>query len=182
MFDGVFTGPYVLLCPSENHLCQPSITPPDQTTLGQMTQHIPGPLPPTLSLPLPPPTQVICPPPTQSSHASTSLTRTSNLASGVVIKRSPAPARAPSSKPQSNGEKVPRPPNAWILYRKYHHADFVARNPGFHNNDICTYLPFPPRCPVSHLPCLLSLLSFPLLLFLFLSLLIPFDLNPKAFD
>lgn len=33
--------------------------------------------------------------------------------------------------------KVPRPPNAFILYRKHYHAIFKARNPSMHNNEIC---------------------------------------------
>lgn len=37
--------------------------------------------------------------------------------------------------------KVPRPPNAFILYRQEHHPLVKAENPDFHNNDICK-LPF----------------------------------------
>jgi hypothetical protein len=36
--------------------------------------------------------------------------------------------------------KIPRPPNAFIIFRKAHHADVVAQNPGVHNNDICKFL------------------------------------------
>nr|AFQ62783.1 MAT1-2-1 [Hymenoscyphus albidus] len=32
--------------------------------------------------------------------------------------------------------RVPRPPNAFILYRKHHHASIVAQNPSVHNNKI----------------------------------------------
>lgn len=32
---------------------------------------------------------------------------------------------------------IPRPPNAWILYRQHHHAQTTALNPGVPNNDIC---------------------------------------------
>lgn len=33
--------------------------------------------------------------------------------------------------------KVPRPPNAFILYRKDHHHHVKDANPGIHNNQIC---------------------------------------------
>jgi hypothetical protein len=33
--------------------------------------------------------------------------------------------------------KIPRPPNAFILYRQEHHPVIKAANPEFHNNDIC---------------------------------------------
>lgn len=33
--------------------------------------------------------------------------------------------------------KVPRPPNAWILYRQHNHAAVKAAHPGITNNDIC---------------------------------------------
>jgi hypothetical protein len=34
-------------------------------------------------------------------------------------------------------KKVPRPPNAFIIYRKEWHSTVVAENPGLHNNAIC---------------------------------------------
>lgn len=34
-------------------------------------------------------------------------------------------------------EKVPRPPNAFILYRKDYHGAIKFANPGIHNNKIC---------------------------------------------
>lgn len=37
-------------------------------------------------------------------------------------------------------EKVPRPPNSFILYRQYHHNATKEANPGISNNDICEYL------------------------------------------
>ncbi len=33
--------------------------------------------------------------------------------------------------------KIPRPPNAFILYRQARHPIIKAENPRFHNNDIC---------------------------------------------
>jgi hypothetical protein len=34
-------------------------------------------------------------------------------------------------------EKIPRPPNAFILYRKDHHERMVKKHPETHNNHIC---------------------------------------------
>lgn len=34
-------------------------------------------------------------------------------------------------------KKIPRPPNAFIIYRKEWHPIMVAKNPGAHNNTIC---------------------------------------------
>ena len=33
--------------------------------------------------------------------------------------------------------KIPRPPNAFILYRQHHHPLVKATYPEYHNNDIC---------------------------------------------
>ena len=33
--------------------------------------------------------------------------------------------------------KVPRPPNAFIIYRKEWHSRIVEENPGLHNNQVC---------------------------------------------
>jgi hypothetical protein len=33
--------------------------------------------------------------------------------------------------------KIPRPPNAWIMYRKHHHAACLEANVGISNNQIC---------------------------------------------
>nr|QIA97808.1 putative MAT1-2-1 protein [Teratosphaeria destructans] len=38
--------------------------------------------------------------------------------------------------PKNAGSKVPRPPNAFIIYRKEWHAEIVAQNPTLHNNAI----------------------------------------------
>ncbi len=37
-------------------------------------------------------------------------------------------------------EKVPRPPNAFILYRQHHHPILKKANPALHNNDICEFI------------------------------------------
>lgn len=41
---------------------------------------------------------------------------------------------------QAKTEKVPRPPNAFILYRKHYHTLTKAAHPEYHNNDICKAL------------------------------------------
>ncbi|KAF2771542.1 mating-type protein MAT1-2, partial [Teratosphaeria nubilosa] len=38
--------------------------------------------------------------------------------------------------PKKAGSKVPRPPNAFIIYRQEWHPKVVAQNPGLHNNAI----------------------------------------------
>jgi len=39
--------------------------------------------------------------------------------------------------PEETDTKIPRPPNAYILYRRDHHNAVKEANPGMHNNDIC---------------------------------------------
>lgn len=36
-------------------------------------------------------------------------------------------------------EKTPRPPNAFILYRKDMHGDIKKQYPDIHNNEICKF-------------------------------------------
>jgi len=43
--------------------------------------------------------------------------------------------------------KIPRPPNAYILYRKDKHNEVKAENPSLHNNEICK---FPCQCFRGH--------------------------------
>ena len=38
--------------------------------------------------------------------------------------------------------KVPRPANAFILYRQYHHPMIKRAHPELHNNDICEHFLF----------------------------------------
>jgi hypothetical protein len=52
-------------------------------------------------------------------------------AAGVAI------PQARSSSQQAGGKKIPRPSNAWIMYRKHFHTAFVNANPGIHNTQIC---------------------------------------------
>lgn len=45
--------------------------------------------------------------------------------------------------------KIPRPPNAFILYRQDFHPIIKAENPDFHNNDICrSSFSFKPLLPL----------------------------------
>lgn len=37
----------------------------------------------------------------------------------------------------AGGNKIPRPPNAWIMYRKHFHTAFVNNHPELTNNQIC---------------------------------------------
>ncbi len=47
------------------------------------------------------------------------------------------PGQATVSK--GGSDKVPRPPNAFIIYRKDWHSTILAQNPGVHNNSICKF-------------------------------------------
>jgi len=106
--------PRVFLGPPAVFRNQALITPPGQvSTMAQMPQQVQPPLPvQVITLPAP-------------------VAQATTVASGVGASSSRA------SSPQSDGEKIPRPANAWIMYRKHHHASFVAANPGVHNNQIC---------------------------------------------
>jgi hypothetical protein len=48
-------------------------------------------------------------------------------------------ARAPEKmdKKTEKRPKVPRPANAFILYRKHYHSILKGQDPNMHNNDIC---------------------------------------------
>jgi hypothetical protein len=35
--------------------------------------------------------------------------------------------------------KIPRPPNAFILYRQEYHPKIKSAHPEYHNNDICEF-------------------------------------------
>ncbi|KAK2750163.1 hypothetical protein FQN57_004659 [Myotisia sp. PD_48] len=41
---------------------------------------------------------------------------------------------------QERAQKIPRPPNAFILYRQHHHPLIKATHPTYHNNDISVLL------------------------------------------
>ena len=55
------------------------------------------------------------------------------------VRKPAAVARSKIAKDRSS--KVPRPPNAFIIYRQHHHPMIKALNPGVHNNQICKYFP-----------------------------------------
>ena len=77
----------------------------------------------------------------------------SDILSRGVVKIEPAklpkrytrglPRRKPSETKSKDPNKISRPPNSWILYRKHHHRLIKERDPTMHNNDICK-LPFKP--------------------------------------
>jgi hypothetical protein len=52
-------------------------------------------------------------------------------AAGVGVATGPARAA------RRQADKIPRPPNAWILYRKHHHSVVLEANVGISNNEIC---------------------------------------------
>ena len=54
----------------------------------------------------------------------------------MPVKPLPAKSKAPAKSKSTEKEKVPRPPNAFIIYRKDWHPRVVAQNPGLHNNAI----------------------------------------------
>jgi hypothetical protein len=81
-----------------------------------------------------PPTFAAAPPPgtfssSTSTQADDASTSTQADDEGTVVSSSSKPA------------KIPRPPNAFILYRKAYHATIVGQNPGLHNNQICKCIP-----------------------------------------
>jgi hypothetical protein len=54
-------------------------------------------------------------------------------AAGVGVGIATGPARAA----RRQADKIPRPPNAWILFRKHFHAASVRDHPELNNNQIC---------------------------------------------
>lgn len=48
-----------------------------------------------------------------------------------------APELRMKKKAADKKTKVPRPPNAFILYRQHHHPLVKAQYPDMHNNQIC---------------------------------------------
>ncbi|KAI5290442.1 hypothetical protein KEM54_001531 [Ascosphaera aggregata] len=61
---------------------------------------------------------------------------------GADIKADGAtPTSSKAGKPlQTKRQRIPRPPNAFILYRQHYHPIVKAQNPSFHNNDISKLL------------------------------------------
>lgn len=52
-------------------------------------------------------------------------------------KKGPVKASTDANEKPSKGAKIPRPPNAFILYRQHHHPKIKEAYPDFQNNDIC---------------------------------------------
>lgn len=46
----------------------------------------------------------------------------------------------PVAQSKTKEKKIPRPPNAYILYRKERHHLIEEANPGITNNEICAFL------------------------------------------
>ncbi|KAK4555259.1 hypothetical protein LTR86_007555 [Recurvomyces mirabilis] len=71
-------------------------------------------------------------------------TTNSLFVSPLAPMSTPAPTKAAKTKKttvaKDTGDKVPRPSNAFILYRKDWHSRIVAENPGLHNNQISVIL------------------------------------------
>jgi hypothetical protein len=49
------------------------------------------------------------------------------------------PINVDKGKAPMKENKVPRPPNGFILYRQHHHQILKAGNPDLRNNDICKF-------------------------------------------
>ncbi|KKZ64523.1 hypothetical protein EMCG_01402 [[Emmonsia] crescens] len=54
--------------------------------------------------------------------------------------QSASPSPKANKVAQGKPEKIPRPPNAFILYRQHHHPLVKASHPDFHNNEISVLL------------------------------------------
>lgn len=57
------------------------------------------------------------------------------MPTGPMSKATLAGPKSSAGKPVT--DKVPRPPNAFIIYRKEWHPKIVEQNPTLHNNKIC---------------------------------------------
>jgi len=88
-------------------------------TMGQIPQHVAPQLPGQAGAPQLQGQPVALP---AQAHGS---------AAGVGVATGPARAT------RRQADKIPRPANAWILYRKHFHTSFVEANPGIDNNQIC---------------------------------------------
>ena len=63
---------------------------------------------------------------------------TKPLGHNLVSNNGPSVPRATKNVGGRNWRgKLPRPPNSFILYRQHHHPLMKAKNPSFHNNQIC---------------------------------------------
>lgn len=64
-----------------------------------------------------------------------SSTHSSSLSKLSSVKMEPSTMH--KTKAHSRKAKIPRPPNAFILYRKERHPILKSEHPDYHNNDIC---------------------------------------------
>src|SRR5437763_10346675 len=73
-----------------------------------------------------------------------SLTRSQPLSSSSRLSSTVLKASTPTNKAKSYARKakVPRPPNAFILYRQERHPVLKLEHPEYHNNDICKFACF----------------------------------------
>ena len=81
--------------------------------------------------------------PTKFSLAGSPLESIINQTKEKYVKKVVSGERATKEQAGSDKEKlakIPRPPNAFILYRQQYHPVVKADNPDFHNNDICKSL------------------------------------------
>lgn len=77
-----------------------------------------------------------------------------NNTEAVWAKRPAGTTQPTTSSPETRPAKalkIPRPPNAYILYRKERHSMVKEAHPGITNNQICQFI-----CP----PCFTSQLTF----------------------
>lgn len=79
--------------------------------------------------------------PTADTATTATATPTCGTPSTTQIVDAPSPGLSNRKKtPRKGKSEVPRPPNAFILYRQHHHPVQKANNPDLHNNDICKLL------------------------------------------
>ena len=70
----------------------------------------------------------------ENSRSHSPAQSSSSQRSSTVMKASTPVYKA---KAHSRKAKVPRPPNAFILYRQERHPVLKSEHPEYHNNDIC---------------------------------------------
>jgi hypothetical protein len=59
--------------------------------------------------------------------------------SPAAIQSAPSPS-LPARSPSPTEFKIPRPRNAWIIFRQAHHKQAAAQNPGKTNNELCKFM------------------------------------------
>ncbi|KAF2838977.1 hypothetical protein M501DRAFT_934362 [Patellaria atrata CBS 101060] len=74
-------------------------------------------------------------PPEPPVEVTTSSSTTGPFEADAPSPVAPGPSLE-SKKSRKSASKIPRPPNAFILYRQHHHSKVLSECPGIHNNDI----------------------------------------------